>query len=120
MKAMEQTSINRRVKQVREALHLTQTQFSKVVSLSGGYLAGVELGKRKVNDRLIKLICSSFNVRERWLRSDEGEMFQQGIDEEFTRLASLFRELKPQFKAYVLKEIDILLDMQQTDLKSGL
>jgi transcriptional regulator with XRE-family HTH domain len=119
MEQIAALSINHRVKQVRESLHLTQAQFSKIIALSGGYLAGVELEKRKVNDRLVKLICSSFNVREQWLRSGEGEMFQLGADEEFTCLAAFFKELKPQFRVYILKEMGLLLEMQKTDPRPG-
>ena len=106
------SSINERVKIVRKTLCLTQMQFSKIISLSGGYLAGVELEKRKVNDRIIKLICSSFKVNEQWLTTGEGEMFTQNPDEEFTKLISLFKELNSQFQDYILKQIDLLLEIQ--------
>jgi TrmH family RNA methyltransferase len=71
-------SINRRIKQIRQALRLSQVQFSRVISLSSGYLAGVEVEKRRVNDRLVKLICSAFKVNERWLKEGDGEMFSKG------------------------------------------
>jgi transcriptional regulator with XRE-family HTH domain len=105
-------SINRRIKQIREALSLSQIKFSKVISLSSGYLAGVEVEKRKVNDRIVKLICASFGVSEKWLRTGTGEMFVINPDEEFTKLVSLFKELNPQYQDYILKQIDLLLDMQ--------
>jgi transcriptional regulator with XRE-family HTH domain len=105
-------SVNRRIKQIRQELRLSQVQFSRVISLSSGYLAGVEVEKRKVNDRLIKLICSAFNVNEKWLKEGSGEMFSKGPDENFTKLVSLFKELDPKFQAYILKEIDLLLDIQ--------
>jgi DNA-binding XRE family transcriptional regulator len=111
-------SINQRIKQVRETLHLTQVQFSKVISLSSGYLAGVEVEKRKANDRIVKLICAAFSVNEHWLRDGEGEMFSQNPDEEFTKLVSLFKELTPQFQNYILKQIDLLLDIQDSQAKS--
>jgi transcriptional regulator with XRE-family HTH domain len=110
-------SINRRIKQVRQALRLSQVQFSRVISLSSGYLAGVEVEKRKVNDRLIKLICSSFNVNEKWLRAGEDEMFNRDPDESFTKLISLFKELDPKYQAYILKEISLLLEIQDRDYK---
>jgi DNA-binding transcriptional regulator YiaG len=58
MKSTTETTVNRRIKQVRETLGLSQMKFAKVIALSNGYLAGVEVGKRKVNDRIIKLICA--------------------------------------------------------------
>jgi transcriptional regulator with XRE-family HTH domain len=108
-------TVNRRIKQVREALKLSQVQFSRVISLSSGYLAGVEVEKRKANDRIIKLICSSFNVNETWLKTGDGEMFSLNPDEECTKLVSLYKELEPKFQDYILKQIDLLLIMQDQD-----
>jgi DNA-binding XRE family transcriptional regulator len=105
-------SVNRRIKQVRETLHFSQVQFSRIISLSSGYLAGIEVEKRKANTRLVKLISFSFNVNEKWLLSGEGEMFSYDPDQDFKKLISLYKELNPDFKAFVLKEIDMLLQIQ--------
>jgi transcriptional regulator with XRE-family HTH domain len=115
MKTITAGSVNRRIKQVRQELQLSQVQFSRVISLSSGYLAGVEVEKRKVNDRLIKLICSSFNVNEKWLKTGEDEMFTRNPDESFTKLISLYKELDPKYQTYVLKEINLLLEIQDRD-----
>jgi transcriptional regulator with XRE-family HTH domain len=117
---IETVSVNRRIKQVRHNLKLSQIQFSRIISLSSGYLAGVEIEKRRVNNRLIKLICSSFNVNENWLKTGEGQMFQLHPDESFTKLINLFKELDPKFQSYIFKEIDLLLELQdQKVLESG-
>jgi transcriptional regulator with XRE-family HTH domain len=115
MATIAMTSVNRRIKQIRQALKLSQVQFSRIISLSSGYLAGVEVEKRKVNNRLIKLICSSFNVNEKWLETGEGEMFRLHPDESFTKLVNLFKELDPKYQSYILKEINLLLEIQDQD-----
>jgi transcriptional regulator with XRE-family HTH domain len=112
-------SVNRRIKQVRQVLQLSQVQFSRVISLSSGYLAGVEVEKRKVNERLIKLICSSFNVNEKWLKTGDDDMFNRNPDENFTKLISLYKELDPKYQAYILKEINLLLEIQDRDIKQA-
>ncbi|MDR1957044.1 MAG: helix-turn-helix transcriptional regulator [Treponema sp.] len=112
MKHEPVVSVNRRIKQIREILKLSQVQFSRVISLSSGYLAGVEVEKRKANDRIIKLICSSFDVHEAWLRTGEGEMFNSNPDKECTKLVSLFKELDPKYQDFILKQIDLLLRIQ--------
>ena len=104
--------INHRVKELRKAINMTQVSFSRVIALSSGYLAGIETEKRRVNNRLIKLICSSFNVSEQWLLSGIGSMFVSNKDEQIIKLAGLYKELEPLFQDYVIKEIELLLKMQ--------
>ncbi len=110
--SITKTTINRRIKILRNKLKMTQNDFSRVLYLSSGYLAGVETEKRKANGRIVKLICSSFNVNEHWLRTGEGELFLTGPDEMFVKVASLFKELNPEYREYIFKEIKILLEIQ--------
>jgi transcriptional regulator with XRE-family HTH domain len=105
--------VNRRVKEIRHALKMTQVKFAKVISLSNGYFAGIEVEKRRVNDRHIKLICSAFGADETWLKTGMGAMFRKNPDERFTKLVALFKELDPKFQNYILKQIDLLLEMQE-------
>jgi hypothetical protein len=56
-------------------------------------------------------------VNEKWLKSGEGEMFDRNPDENFTKLISLFKELDSKYQAYILKEINLLLDIQDRDSK---
>jgi transcriptional regulator with XRE-family HTH domain len=101
--------INQRVRQVREALKLSQKNFSTILSLSSSYIAGVETDIRKVNGRLIKLIVSEFGVNETWLTAGEGEMFTQNPDKKFTKLVGLFKELPPRYQDLVYQMIEVLL-----------
>lgn len=111
-------SINQRVKQVRQALNLSQAKFARALSISNGYIAGIELEHNKVNDRLIKLICFTFNVREIWLKSGEGNMFEEPPNR-LTELAmNTFKELKPEYQEYVLNQIDQLLKLQTKEKDS--
>ena len=105
-------NINKRIKNLRKTLNMTQVSFSQVIALSSGYLAGIETEKRRVNNRLIKLICSSFNVNEQWLRSGEGNMFTIIDDERYIKLVGLFKELEKKYQDYIFREIGLLLKMQ--------
>lgn len=104
---------NERIKMVRRELKLSQTKFAKGISISNGYIAGLELGNRTVNDRLVKLIVSAYGVNERWLRDGEGEMFTRAGDDKTERLLRCFKELQPEFQDYLLHQIDQLLDLQE-------
>lgn len=68
-------SINERVKAVRSALNLTQKDFGEKLTLAQTYLSQIEKGDRDVTEKILKLICLTFNVSEEWLRTGAGEMF---------------------------------------------
>lgn len=74
MKEMEE--MKDRIKKIRKEQNLTQQQFVKILGVSRSNLAGYESGTRVPSDAAISLICSKFNVNERWLRTGEGEMAQ--------------------------------------------
>ncbi|MCL1974621.1 MAG: helix-turn-helix transcriptional regulator [Firmicutes bacterium] len=105
--------VNTRIKELRQALKLSQANFSKGISISNGYIAGIELNKRKVNDRIIKLICFTYNVSEIWLRTGEGEMFANVPDVRLTHILTTFKTLRPEFQEYVLRQISHLIELQQ-------
>ncbi|MDR2595938.1 MAG: helix-turn-helix transcriptional regulator [Treponema sp.] len=111
-------SINLRIKKLREKLGLNQREFSKLLSLSGGYIAGIEVNLRQVNDRLIKLITSQFGVNEEWLRLGNGEMFtKKKTDEKAVRIISLYNDLPPHFQDVVLGTIELLRKANNTENK---
>lgn len=62
-------SINERIKELRQSLHMSQEEFGKTIGLSKSGISNIESGARSVRDAHIKLICSSFNVSENWLRT---------------------------------------------------
>lgn len=108
-------SINQRVKQVRQTLNLSQAKFAKALSISNGYIAGIELEHNNVNDRLIKLICFTYNVSENWLKTGEGSMFDETRDHLAEIAIASFRELKPDYQKYILNQIDQLLILQEKE-----
>ena len=112
---MNNNDISQRIKELRKVLNMTQVSFSRVIALSSGYLAGIETKKRKVNNRLIKLICSSFKVNEQWLLYGEGSIFLSGENEQYIKLEGLFKELKPEYRNYIFKEINLLLKLQEEE-----
>ena len=112
---IEITSVNQRIRHIRKTLSLSQVKFAKIISISNGYLADIELNKNKVNDRIIKLVCTSFNVNERWLRCGEGEIFTENPNAQFTQLLGLYKELAPKYQDYILKQINQLLAIQEQD-----
>lgn len=108
-------SVNQRVKQVRQALNLSQAKFAKALSMSNGYVAGIELEHNKVNGRIIKLICFTFHVNENWLKTGEGTMFEEESDQFAGFASETFSNLKPEYQEYILKQMDQLLEIQNKE-----
>ena len=110
--------VNQRIKELREKLGLNQRDFSKLLSLSGGYIGGIEANCRKVNDRIIKLIMSEFGVSEEWLRFGNGPMFKENKENEKTiRIVSLFNDLPPHYQDVILGTIELLRKANEIEHK---
>jgi transcriptional regulator with XRE-family HTH domain len=105
-------TVNERIRQVRQALNMTQTDFSKAIYVSNGYTAEIENGHRAANDRIIRLICLTFGVHEQWLKTGKGEMFLASPVERKERILSLFDKLNPKFQEYALAVIGQLIKLQ--------
>lgn len=69
--------MNERLKELRNALKLSQRDFSARINVGASTMAMFETGQRELKDIHITAICREFDVNERWLRTGEGEMFKQ-------------------------------------------
>lgn len=106
-----------RIKEIRKALNISQTEFAKKIGLSQATLAMIEVGKRTFNDKHIKLICSTFNVNENWLRTGEGEMFNSSpYEQEFVEI---FSTLQPETQQCLLNIAKELLENQRKLLEQS-
>lgn len=68
-------TIHERIRELRNTLNLSQPEFGKSIGLSQSSLTMIETGNRKVTDRTISYISMAYNVSENWLRTGEGNMF---------------------------------------------
>jgi len=105
-------AINKRIKELREVLKISQIDFSKAICVSNSYTGEIENGHRIANDRIIRLICLTFGANEKWLKTGKGEMFISSPVEKKERIINLFNELTPQFQDYALVVVDRLLKLQ--------
>ena len=89
-----------RFKMIRNALKLSQDEFGEKLGLTRGAIANVELGRTEAKPLFISLVCSTFNVNETWLRTGEGEMFNEMDREEQIAyyLGDIFSEPGDTFK----------------------
>ncbi|MCI6358470.1 MAG: helix-turn-helix domain-containing protein [Clostridiales bacterium] len=70
-----------RIKQLRQALGMTQQEFADHLHIKRGAVANYEVG-RNASDTVIAMICREYNVSETWLRTGEGDMFLQRSTED--------------------------------------
>lgn len=68
--------MNGRIKELRKALGLTQNDFGVRLGLAPNTITNYETGRREPSNQIIIAMCREFNVNEEWLRTGEGEMFQ--------------------------------------------
>lgn len=74
--------MNERIKQLRKELGLTQRDFAERLGVSRDTIANIEGGRIDIKDIFILSICREFNANETWLRTGEGEMFEELTDQE--------------------------------------
>jgi len=70
----------------------------------------MEIGDRKVNPRIMKLVSSIFNVNLQWLETGEGEMFYNDTEKEIEEIISLYRRLNPFFKKFIIRQLRELIE----------
>jgi len=77
--------MEQRIKAVRKANKLTQTQFGQRIGVKGNTVTNYETGLRMPSEAVIRSICREFNISERWLRTGVGEMtIEQSAGEELS------------------------------------
>jgi len=102
--------VNDRIKKIRSVLKLTQVNFSKKIFISQGSYNDIETGTRKVNERIIQLICSQFNINKDWLKTGKGEMFyKEKPDIGLEHLIEIYKQLDKPLKEYLLEQSQLLL-----------
>lgn len=78
--------MNERLKKLRKTLDLTQQEFADRIGIARGNIGAYEVGKNSPSDAVISLICKTEfpngKVNEDWLRTGNGEMFEQMTEQE--------------------------------------
>ena len=82
--------MNKRIKELREALGLSQEEFGKSLELTRNYISLIENEQRNMSSQSIKVMCSMYNVNEEWLRTGSGEMFKSRTKEQ--EIGAFFNE----------------------------
>ena len=76
-----------RIREVRKNAKLTQTEFGERIGVKGNTVTGYENGLRAPSNAIVHAIAQEFHVREEWLRTGEGEMYEQDAHSILDQLA---------------------------------
>lgn len=95
---------------------MTQEEIGTALGVTKASISRLESGVNNLTESMIKLICSEFNVNEDWLRTGEGEMFNEIPTDELDKLAEKYK-LNPLAKKIVESFVTLEEDEMDAVLK---
>ncbi len=95
--------MNERIKEIRKYFDVTQEEFSKKINISRANLANIETGRISVIDRVVADVCREYNISEEWLRTGNGNMFEDFLDikDTMTKIGRIYSNGKPFQKRFI-------------------
>ena len=81
-------SIGNRLKQIRKALKMNQTDFGSRINLSQTTIGQYEKETRPITERVISQLVAEYNINEEYLRHGNGAMFCHQPTDLVTELAA--------------------------------
>lgn len=91
-----------RIKQVRKANNLNQTEFGERIGATQAMLTSYETGRVIPSDAVLKLISKEFQVSYAWLKTGEGPMEDPVSDDAaIDRLTDTYRSLPDRLRSLV-------------------
>ncbi|MHB8207789.1 helix-turn-helix domain-containing protein [Mucilaginibacter sp.] len=64
-----------KIKAIREALKMKQSEFSEELGITQTYLSAIETGRRQVTSKIANALFKKFNVAPEWYYNDNGNIF---------------------------------------------
>ncbi len=72
--------MNKRIRELRLLLKMTQEEFSKEIGISSSQLSKLENGKLLMSKQLLSTICSRFSVNPDWIISGYGPLKNSSLN----------------------------------------
>ncbi len=104
--------MNERIKELRLKLNMTQEEFGKKIGVTRSAISYLESGRSKLTEKMLFLICITFDVRKEWLKNGTGSMFiTLTVGEELAGyMGRLLVEEDPEKEKYALIVLKLLVD----------
>lgn len=128
--------MNKRIKEIRKMLDMTQAEFSSKIGLSRNFIAQIETGAKMPSDRTISDICREFNINKDWLLTGNGEptieacqeerysinigKLQRADNETIMRWVNAIAETKPEVLVEIEKFMRKILEIEEGAVKKVL
>lgn len=109
--------MNNRIKQVRQALNLSQEEFGNRLSIGKASVSKIELGTNRPSAQTIELICSKFNVNPEWLKDGADVPMFLEIDDDDDLLINRIMAGEDEFRKSVFRAFARLGDDDWQALK---
>ena len=116
-------TIGERIKILRKEKCLSMEDFGAIIGMGKSAVSRIENGVNGTTDQTIRSICREFGVSEQWLRTGEGEMFEQtrasvldrlsmeyDLSREQRSVIEAFLDLDPQERDVILKYVHKVYD----------
>lgn len=108
--------MNTRIEQIIAALNIKKVDFANRLDISQPFVSELCSGRKVPSDRTISDICREFNVNETWLRTGEGEMFNQITQSE--KLAAFLADITANEEdSFKRQFVEVLADLEPEDWK---
>ena len=108
--------MNTRIEQIIAALNIKKVDFANHLGVSQPFVSELCSGRKVPSDRTISDICREFNVNETWLRTGEGEMFNQITQSE--KMAAFLADITANEEdSFKRQFVEVLADLEPEDWK---
>lgn len=111
--------IKDRLKKLRGELKLKQREMADALRVTVSAYGAWETGRDTIPEARLMVLCSRYNVREEWLKTGEGEMFEPEIEPETPsfedEMYEMYKQLKPAQKEVWKSLAELILNGKPTD-----
>lgn len=98
----EDEKVCERFKEIRISLKMKQGQFANEIKTTQGHVSDIENKRKGVSARVIEIICLKFGIREEWLKTGIGEMYEYSDTDDYSEIATIIGENDPKAKKAII------------------
>ncbi len=107
-------ALSSKIRAIRKANKMTQSEFALSIGISRGNLANIELGQVKPTPVFLNCVSLMYNVDKNWLLDDnnDDQDFINGSEKLINNILEKYDQLKPPYKKFIEQQINQLLEIQ--------